>query len=99
MTKNHALDLCLYIAASAAGLRDEPKDYGTVRLVEVLSRLAGNAADEHDDSFLRDIAAEAAAKLRLGMTDRGAFYAFLEQLVIRLVREAKRRRRTDMPSG
>lgn len=92
MNTNEVLDLCVYIATSAQGLKDEPKDYGPIRLLEVLSRLADHASAETDDSFLREIAAEATAKLRLVMTDRDAFYAYLEQLVIRLVREGKRRR-------
>jgi len=92
MNTNEVFDLCVYIVTSAQGLKDEPKDYGPIRLLEVLSRLADHASAETDDPFLREIAAEAATKLGLVMTDRDAFYAYLEQLVIRLVREAKRRR-------
>ncbi len=92
MNANEVLNLCVYIATSARGLKDEPKDYGPLRLLEVLSRLANYAAEEHDDSFLGDIAEEVAAKSRLVMTDHDAFYGYLEELVIRLVREAKRRR-------
>lgn len=92
MNTSEVFDLCVYIVTSAQGLKDEPKDYGPIRLLEVLSRLADHASAETDDPFLREIAAEATTKLRLVMTDRDAFYAYLEQLVIRLVREAKRRR-------
>ena len=91
MNANEVLDLCVYIATSAQGLKDEPKDYGPLRLLEVLSRLARSAAEEHNDSFLGDIAQEAAGKIPLVMTGRREFYAYLEQLVIKLVREAKQR--------
>ncbi len=40
-------ELCSYIAASAEGLRDEPKDYGPLRLLEVLACLAELAASEY----------------------------------------------------
>jgi hypothetical protein len=92
MNPNDVFDLCVYIATSARGLKDEPKDYGPIRLLEVLSRLADHACAETDDPFLKEVAAEAATKLRLVMTDRDAFYAYLEQLVVSLVREVKRRR-------
>jgi len=36
MGRDELFDLCTYIAASAEGLKDEPKDYGPLRLLEVL---------------------------------------------------------------
>lgn len=91
MNKDELFDLCVYIAASAQGLKDEPKDYGPLRLLEVLRRLAMLTAAEYRDAFLREIAEELNEKQDLVMTDREAFYRFLEQLIIKITKEAKRR--------
>ena len=92
MNQNDVFELCAYIATSAEGLKDEPKDYGPLRLLELLSRLANLAATEYKDSFLKKIAAEVEAKQDLVMTDKSAFYDYLGQLVVDFVKEAKRRR-------
>ena len=92
MNKNDVFELCAYIAASAERLKNEPKDYGPLRLLEALSRLANLAATEYEDSFLKEIAAEVDVKQDLVMTDRSAFYDYLGQLVVDFVKEAKRRR-------
>lgn len=102
MDKNDLFDLCVYIAASAEGLKDEPKDYGPLRLLKVLARLAELTATEYGDSFLKGIAEEANGNQNLVMTDRKAFYHFLEQLVIKFVKETKRRdnvRKEEMHGG
>jgi len=62
MNKNDVFELCAYIAASAERLKNEPKDYGPLRLLEALSRLANLAATEYEDSFLKEIAAEVDVK-------------------------------------
>ena len=92
MNQNDVFELCVYIATSAEGLKDEPKDYGPLRLLELLSRLANLAAEEYGDSFLKKVAAEVDTKQDLVMTDRSAFYDYLGQLVVNFVKEAKRRR-------
>ena len=92
MNQNDVFELCAYIAASAEGLKDEPKDYAPLRLLELLSRLANLAATEYGDSFLKNVATEVDAKQDLVMTERSAFYGYLGQLVVDFVKEAKRRR-------
>ena len=92
MNQNDVFELCAYIAASAEGLKGEPKDYGPLRLLELLSRLANLAATEYGDPFLKKVATEVDAKQDLVMTDKGAFYDYLRQLVVDFVKEAKRRR-------
>ena len=92
MNQNDVFALCAYIAASAEGLKDEPKDYGPLRLLEVLSRLANLAATAYGDSFLEKKAAEVDAKQDLVMTDRRSFYDYLGQLVVDFVKEAKKRK-------
>ena len=89
MNKDELLNLCAYIAASAEGLRDEPRDYGSLRLLEVLARLAELGAAEYDDLFLREVAEEVHGKQDLVMTDKEAFYQFLEQLVVKFARKVK----------
>lgn len=91
MNREELFNLCAYIAASAAGLREEPKTYGPLRLLEVLSRLARLAAAEHGDAFLREVAEEVEKKQALVMTDSEGFYRFVEGLVTQFAREAKRR--------
>ena len=91
MNQNDVFGLCAYIAASAESLKDEPKDYGPLRLLELLSRLANLAAAEYEDSFLKEVASEVDAKQNLVMTDKGAFYDYLGQLVVKFTKEAKRR--------
>lgn len=91
MSKAELFDLCAYIAASAEGLKDEPKDYGPLRLLEGLARLADLTATEYGDPFLKEVATEVFEKQDLVMTDRSAFYEFLGELVIKFVKEAKRR--------
>jgi len=91
MNKDELFDLCVYLATSAEGLRDEPKDYGPLRLLEVLERLAAFAVKQHEDPFLREVADEVNEKKDLVMFDSAAFYQFIEQLVVKFAKEAKRR--------
>jgi len=91
MGRDELFDLCMYIAASAEGLKDEPKDYGSLRLLEVLSRLAELAATEYKYPFLEKMAKEVKEKQSLLMTDKEVFYHFLSRLVVKFAEEAKRR--------
>lgn len=92
MNQNDVFELCAYLAASAEGLKDEPKDYGPLRLLEILSRLANLAAEEYEDPFLAKVATDIKAKQDLVMTDRSTFYSYLGELVVDFAGEAKRRR-------
>jgi len=91
MGRDELFELCTYIAASAEGLKDEPKDYGPLRLLEVLGRLAELATTEYEDRFLEEIREEVKEKQNLLMTDREAFNRFLRRLVVKFAEEAKRR--------
>lgn len=77
--RDKLFNLCVYLAASAEKLKNEPKDYGPLRLLEVLNRLATLAATEYGDPFLQEIAEEVNKTQNLVMTDKKAFYDFLEQ--------------------
>lgn len=91
MTEEELFDLCMYIATSAEGLKDEPKDYGPLRLLEVLERIALCAVKEYDSSFLREVAREINENKDLVMTDSERFYGALENLVIKFASEARQR--------
>ena len=91
MSSEPIFDLCMYIATSAEGLKDEPKDYGPLRLLEVLERLALLAAKDDQDSFLTEIAERVRRMQDLVMTDAAAFYRAIEDLVVRFALEAKER--------
>ena len=91
MTNEQFFDLCMYLATSAEGLKEEPKDYGPLRLLEVLERVALLGADECRDAFLQEVAEYVRAKHTLVMTDRAAFYEAIEELVVKFALEAKKR--------
>jgi len=92
MDVNEILDLCLYIVTSASGLSAEPKEYGAVRLIEVLSRLAEDGGNRLSDPYLTQLATETREKAMLVMSDKAEFESYLQTLVIELVRELKKRR-------
>ena len=73
------------------GLKNEAKGYGPLRLLEVLSRLATLVATEYGDSFLQEIAEEVKKKQNLVMTDKKAFYNFLNELVVQFTKDANKR--------
>jgi hypothetical protein len=81
----------MYLVTSAEGLKEEPKEYGPLRLLEVLERIALYAAKSYDDAFLREIAGEVSENKDLVMTDNERFYRALENLVVRFASEARDR--------
>jgi len=79
------------MASSAAGLREEPKDYGPARLLEMLNRLAKIMDAEWKDPFLRGLSQEIEGKsVRLLVTDNAKFYEFVDGIVSKLAREMKK---------
>lgn len=81
-------DLCKYIAASAEGLPEEPKDYGPARLLEVLSRLSKIIHRNFGDEFLHTIAREIDKEyVKALMTDKNAFYKLLMKISSSLAKE------------
>lgn len=63
----------------------EPVHYGTFRLLDATSRLAGALLEAGlDDPWLEDLRAEVDAKKTLMMSDLDAYYAFLPQVSARL---------------
>lgn len=89
--KKELFNLCQYLAASAERLKDEPKDYGPLRLLETLSRLAKLVDSTYDDPFLKEISKHIDEKSHTVMTNKDEFYDFIQQLVLRFTKEAKNR--------
>ena len=86
------LDLCAYIASSAVGLREEPRDYAPARLLEILSRLAKIMDREYGDPFLQALSKEIDEDaVNLLVTDKEKFYALIGSVVLRLAKEIKKR--------
>jgi|GEM_PF-1179485 len=91
MTRDEVFELCMYIAASAAELRNEPKIYGPLRLLEVLERMARRTSEEHGDTFLRHAARTAQSGKAILLDGEEAFYDLLDRMVLEFVREQGRR--------
>ena len=91
MDNRERFELCMYLAASADGLKDEPKAYGPLRLLEVLGRVAAFGGQANQDPFLLRIAEEVQEKKRLMMSDSELFNKAISELTARFAAEAKRR--------
>jgi len=92
-------------------LQDEPEYFGPMRLLQVLGRLANLVAIEFNDPFLEEIGREIqqrdlqeiAREIQDGeeatALNREGRQGLIEELTVKLVREAKRRqRRAHAPS-
>ena len=84
-------ELTQYLAASAEGLRNEPKNYGPLRLLEVLRRIALVLENHYGDEFMKRVSREINENKELVMSDPEEFYEFINRLVIELAREGKER--------
>jgi len=95
MSKNtgdvRLFDICIYGLASTIGLRYEPKDYGPVRLLEMVKRISAYCAEAYGDDFLRDVANEIDAYYALVMSAPDEFYRLSDVLLEKLVQERKAR--------
>ena len=91
MDNEDRFQLCMYLAASAESLKDEPKTYGPLRLLEVLGRIATFGGQANQDPFLLEIAEEVQEKKRLITVDTELFYEAVSELTVRFAAEGKRR--------
>jgi hypothetical protein len=87
MNREELFDLCMYLAASAAGLKDEPKAYGPLRLLEALARLSRLVAEEYGDHLLGDVLASIESKKALQREAPEEFNRFLDDLVVGMLRK------------
>jgi len=91
---DYLLELVAFLAASARGCVDEPPIYGSVRLIDALSKLADlpkYATCLKDDDFLHKIKAEIEEKKYTDMFDTKEFQDMLDSIVLQVTKELKRR--------
>jgi hypothetical protein len=85
-------ELLSFMVNSAHLCVNEPKLYGTFRLVDAASRMLGFLLeDEGDDQFLREFKTFIDDNKLTLMTDQEGYIAFLQESTRRLAREMKRR--------
>jgi hypothetical protein len=73
-------ELLAHLVASADICASEPGYYGTFRLLDAASRLAGTVLDSGlDDPWLADLHEELDRNKMLMMSDRAAYYAYLPE--------------------
>jgi len=88
-------ELIAYLATSAKGCLDEPKSYGTFRLIDALScllLLPNYAPCLKKDPFLKKIQSEVDKNKFMHVSNPEAFKASLDDLILKLAKEAKKRR-------
>jgi Family of unknown function (DUF6092) len=92
LSKQEAIELMTYLLASAECCTREPLYYGTFRLLDGASRLAGYVLDREAarDAWLSDFKAELDAKKGLLMWDRKGYYEFLQEAVGRIAERLPR---------
>ena len=90
-TDSALFDLCVYAVSSAVGLRDEPKDYGPLRIMEIVERISNHCAGAYGDEFLGKVARKIGEDKTLVMSSPDAFYQRTAELLNELVEERKRR--------
>jgi hypothetical protein len=72
-------ELLAHLVTSAEICTFEPWFYGTFRLIDAAARLSGRAVDRGlDDAWLRQFHDELDAKKKWMMSDRPAYFRFLE---------------------
>jgi hypothetical protein len=106
VNRQELFHLCLFIITSAERLRDEPEYFSSMRLLQVFGRLASLVAVESNNSFpeeicreiqqrdLQEIAREIQDGEEATALNREGRQGLIEELTVKLVREAKRRQRS-----
>lgn len=93
LTEDEALDLLMFLVSSAEICLTEPTHYGTFRLIDAASRLAGSVLG-HDPArsadFLRRFKAEVDTKKGWMMWDREEYDEFLRAAPAQVAMEVKR---------
>lgn len=93
-TKDYLFELTAYMASSARGCLEEPPSYGTFRLIDALSRvlkIQEFLPDSERDPFLEKVREDIERNKFLKSSNPEAFVRFLDNLILELAKEAKRR--------
>ncbi|MHB8614018.1 MAG: DUF6092 family protein [Candidatus Dormibacteraceae bacterium] len=93
VNERDAFDLLAHLVASAEICTFEPHYYGTFRLIDAASRLAGSMLKtaDPDDQWLREFKREIDQKKVSMMWDREGYYQFLREVPAKVAQEMKRR--------
>lgn len=93
LSKEEAIELMTYLLASAECCTREPLYYGTFRLLDGASRLAGYVLEREDprDAWLSGFKAELDEKKGWMMWDRKGYYEFLQEAAGRIAERLPRR--------
>lgn len=99
LTESEALNLLAFLTASAEISLIEPDLYGSFRLIDAASRLAGYVL-QHDPGDHRDfweaIKSEIDVKKIWLMSDRPSFREFLKQMPAKVARELVHREEKEL---
>lgn len=86
-------ELLGHLVSSAEICTFEPWFYGTFRLIDAAARLSGRALDRGlDDAWLRQFHEELDTKKKWMMSDRPAYYRFLEEASQMMAERLRERR-------
>jgi hypothetical protein len=102
MTEENLYELLAFLVSSAYLCVNEPKLYGTFRLIDAACRLIDFSLDSgrlEDEQFLRAFKKDADERKLLLMTDEDAYIQFLEDATRKTAKEMKRRATAPKPSS
>ena len=91
---SYLFELAAYLAASARGCLEEPQSYGTFRLIDALGRvlkIQDYLPEAEKDQFLEKIREDIERNKLLKLTNPKAFEQFIDDLILKLAKEAKKR--------
>jgi len=94
VSEDEAFELLVFLVTSARGCVDEPKLYGTFRLVDAASKLIGFVLGNHpeqSEGFLRDLKQEIDGRKLSLMTDLKEYVEFLSDTTQKVAQELRRR--------
>jgi hypothetical protein len=94
LSEDEVFELLVFLITSARGCVDEPKLYGTFRLVDAASKLVGFVLEDHpeqSEGFLRDLKQEIDGRKLSLMTDQEGYIQFLGDITREVAQELKRR--------
>jgi len=94
VTEDDVFELLAFLVTSARLCVDEPRLYGTFRLVDGASRLLGfvlKSDQSEDKQTLQQLKDEIDEKKLLLTTDQEAYLNFLDDLTRKVARELKKR--------
>jgi hypothetical protein len=91
---NYLFELATYMASSARGCLEEPQSYGTFRLIDALGRvlkIQDYLPEAEKDRFLEKVREDIERNKFLKLTNPKAFEQFIDDLILELAKEAKKR--------